>query len=83
MGVASGSSKNFFGAGIETIASIADSPASGEIVVPHYATSANVQLCFTGHAAGSGTARAYIVKSLDGTNFESEGTKLDWRIASR
>lgn len=82
MGAVSGSHQNFFGSDVATIATGADSAASSAIEVPANATRAAVQLLFTGNAAGSGTATAYIAGSLDGTTYETVGTPITMTIAS-
>lgn len=82
MGAASGSSQTLFSSDVASIATGADSAASGELTIPDNIRQMQVQLKLTGNAAGSGTATAYIVASLDGTNFETGGTPITCAIAS-
>ena len=82
MGAVSGSSQNFFASDVASIATGADSAASAALDVPANAKKAAVQLLFTGNAAGSGNATAYIVGTLDGTIYETVGTTVVMSIAS-
>jgi hypothetical protein len=75
-------SQDFYADDIASIASTADSAASDPITVPTNAEKAYIQLYLTGHATGAGTAKAYIVASLDGTTYETEGTPISLTIAS-
>jgi hypothetical protein len=74
--------QDFYAEDIASIASTADSAASDPITVPTNAEKAYIQLYLTGHATGAGTAKAYIVASLDGTTYETAGTPISLTIAS-
>ena len=82
MGAVSGAYQNFYASDVASIATGADSAASAVIEVPANAKRAAVQLLFTGNAAGSGNATAYVVGSLDGTNYETVGAPVVMSIAS-
>ena len=82
MGAVSGAYQNFYASDVASIATGADSAASAVIEVPANAKRASVQLLFTGNAAGSGNATAYVVGSLDGTNYETVGSPVVMSIAS-
>lgn len=73
MGATSGSSKTFFSSDVASIATGADSAASDVIDVPANIRKAYVQAYCTGHATGAGVVTAYVVASLDGTNYETVG----------
>jgi len=82
MGATSGASQNFYASDVASIATGADSAVSAVLEVPANAKKAAVQLLFTGNAAGSGNATAYVVGSLDGISYETVGNPVVMSIAS-